>query len=192
MATRLALLCHASTAALRTAGFAGDETLDGPGRRSLEAFPRSVCRADRTWASPARCAAETAAALGLQPGIDPALRDWDHGRWSGRRFADVLATEPDAVAAWLQDPATAPHGGETMLTLIARVGSWLDNQNGTPGRVLAITHASVIRAAIVHAIGAGPGAFRRIDVAPVSLTRLSGADGRWNLVSIGHPAHAVF
>jgi broad specificity phosphatase PhoE len=48
-----------------------------------------------------------------------------------------------------------------------------------------ITHAAVIRAAIVHAIEATPQSFWRIDVAPLSCTRLSGTNGRWNLVSTG-------
>ena len=53
------------------------------------------------------------------------------------------------------------------------------------GATLAVTHASVVRAAIVHALGADPYAFWRIDVAPLSLARLSGRDGRWNLVALG-------
>ena len=51
--------------------------------------------------------------------------------------------------------------------------------------IVAVTHASVIRAAIIHAIEAGPRTFWRIDVAPLSLTRLSGNKGVWTLVSVG-------
>jgi len=71
------------------------------------------------------------------------------------------------------------------LGLIARVGEWLDAHRDEAGKMLAITHASVIRAAIVHAIEAGPESFWRVDVAPLSLARLSGTHSRWNLVSIG-------
>jgi broad specificity phosphatase PhoE len=53
---------------------------------------------------------------------------------------------------------------------------------GTAG---AVTHASVIRAAIVHAIGAELRSFWRIDVAPLSLARLNGGAGRWTLASLG-------
>jgi broad specificity phosphatase PhoE len=66
-----------------------------------------------------------------------------------------------------------------------RVAVWLGEQLATKGKVLAVTHASVIRAAIVHAIEAGPRSFWRIDVAPLSVARLSGHDGRWTLVSLG-------
>jgi broad specificity phosphatase PhoE len=47
-----------------------------------------------------------------------------------------------------------------------------------------VTHASVIRAAIVCALEAEPRSFWRIDIAPLSLTRLSGNHGRWTLVSM--------
>lgn len=113
------------------------------------------------------------------------LRDCDYGRWAGRAFNDVQAQEPDAIAEWLRDPAAAPHGGESILELIARVARWLDLQCAAPERTVAITHAAVIRAAILHAIEAPPQSFWRIDVAPLSLARLSGANGRWNLASLG-------
>ena len=96
----------------------------------------------------------------------------------------MQAEEPDDVAAWLRDPAAAPHGGESLIALIERVATWLDAQAATPGRIVAVTHASVIRAAIVHAMGAAPRCFWRIDVAPLSFTRLSANNGRWTLASL--------
>ena len=116
---------------------------------------------------------------------DPMLRDCNYGRWTGRSLDEVQAQEPDAVAEWLQNPGAAPHGGESVLAVMERVAGWLDAQLASSGVTVAITHASVIRAAILHAIEAGPRSFWRIDVAPLSLTRLSGNNGRWTLVSIG-------
>ncbi len=142
-------------------------------------------RADRYLTSPARRAIETARALNLEAAIEPALRDCDYGRWAGESLEQVQAREPEALAEWLQNPGAAPHGGESMLALMARASAWLDAQQATPGVTLAVTHASVIRAAIVHAIEAEPRSFWRIDVAPLSLTRLNGADGRWTVDSIG-------
>jgi broad specificity phosphatase PhoE len=51
--------------------------------------------------------------------------------------------------------------------------------------VVAVTHASVIRAAIVGAIESEPRSFWRIDIARLSLTKLSGDHGRWTPVSMG-------
>ena len=72
-----------------------------------------------------------------------------------------------------------------MLALIERVATWLDAQKATPGKIVAVTHASVIRAAIVHAIEAGPRSFWHIDVPPLSLTWLSANNGRWVLSALG-------
>jgi broad specificity phosphatase PhoE len=45
----------------------------------------------------------------------------------------------------------------------------------------------VVRAAVVHALGAPLHAFWRIDAAPLSLTELHAADGRWTVTRLNHP-----
>ena len=117
--------------------------------------------------------------------VEPMLRECDYGRWSGRPFDEVQAQEPEAMAEWLRDPEAAPHGGESIVGLIGRVAAWLETQNGMRGKTVAVTHASVIRAAIVHAIETNPRSFWRIDVAPLSVTALSGNAARWTLSAIG-------
>ncbi len=185
MTTRLNLICHASTTAVRTAAFPGDEPLDVHGQKKSAALPRGRLRADRYLTSPALRAIQTANAMKIVAMVEPMLRDCDFGRWSGRTLDEVQAEEPEGVVDWLRDPTAAPHGGESVLALIERVAAWLDAQAAAPGKIVAITHASVIRAAIVHAIEAGPGSFWRIDVAPLSLTRLHANNGRWTLASVG-------
>ena len=155
------------------------------GRQKLAAFPHDLLRADRYLTSPALRATQTAEILKLNAHVEPMLRDCDYCRWMGRSFDEVRTQEPEAVAEWMQNPGAAPHGGESILALMERVATWLDAQSGVSGQTVAVTHASVIRAAIIHAIEAGPRSFWRIDVAPLSLTRLSSNSGRWNLVSIG-------
>jgi broad specificity phosphatase PhoE len=86
----------------------------------------------------------------------------------------------------LRDPAVAPHGGESILHLMQRVAEWLGGEQAHHRRSIVVTHATIIRAAIVYAIEAAPQSFWRIDIAPLSFTRLSGANGRWNLVSAGY------
>jgi broad specificity phosphatase PhoE len=170
---------------VRSWAFPADEPLDPQGLRKLSALSTRRLRADRYLSSPAIRATETAGALKIDAIVEPMLRDCDYGRWTGRPLDEVQAQEPKAIAEWLENPGAAPHGGESLLALMARVSTWLDAQKATPGVTLAVTHAPVIRAAILHAIEAGPRSFWRIDVAPLSLTRLNGADGRWTLVSIG-------
>jgi broad specificity phosphatase PhoE len=184
MTARLRLLCHAATSAVRTSAFPADEAIDAPALQRLAANPLRLGDADRCWTSPALRARQTAQILRLDAAVEPMLRDCDYGRWTGRTLDAVQAQEPDAVAEWLRDPASARHGGESIVALIARVAAWLDAQNAAPGRMVAVTHAAIIRAAIVHAIGAPAESFWRIDIAPMSLTHLTGANGRWNLASI--------
>jgi broad specificity phosphatase PhoE len=181
MTARLTLVCHAATAATRAAAFPADEPVAARSLAQAAALARRIGPTDRAWSSPALCARQTAAALGLDAVAHAALRDCDYGRWSGRRLANVHVEDPHAIAAWRADPAAAPHGGESLAAVLERVGVWLDDCVTGSGKSVAVTHASVIRAAIVHVLDAPAHAFWRIDVAPLSMLDL-GSDGtRWNL-----------
>jgi broad specificity phosphatase PhoE len=93
-----------------------------------------------------------------------------------------MAREPQAVDAWLADPRTAPHGGESLLTFISRVGGWLDTRPAEEGcRIVAVAEPSVIRAALVYALKAPPATYWNLDVHPLSTTTLTGRAGYWNL-----------
>jgi broad specificity phosphatase PhoE len=182
---RLILICHGSTAAVRNSSFPADEPLDEHGKISAAALAGRMPSADRWLTSPELRTRQTAEALGLDAAVEPALRDCDCGAWRGRSFDDVHKCEPEAVAAWLRDPASMPHGGESVLSLMQRVADWLLGEQAHHRRSIVVTHSAIIRAAIVHAIGAPPQSFWRIDIAPLSITRLSGDNNRWNLTSSG-------
>jgi broad specificity phosphatase PhoE len=185
MTARLILICHASTDAVRKSAFPSDEPLDQHGRTEAAALAGRLPHADQSWTSPELRTRQTAEALQLNAIALSALRDCNYGAWQGLRLSDVSARHPQAVSTWLHDPAAAPHGGESLQEFAQRIGEWLDGENVMNRTAIVVTHASVIRAAIVHAIGATPQSFWRIDIAPLSMTRLSGANGRWNLVSAG-------
>ena len=182
MTMRLHLLCSASTASVSAVAFASaDEPLDPRGKESLTGLSGRLPACDLAWCSPTLCARQTADGLALAATIEPLLRDCDFGRWAGRSLTDVEANEPEAVAEWLGNPRTAPHGGESFTDVMKRVGGWMDQMLIQSGSVIAVTHASVIRAAIAHVVGAGPEAFRHIDVGPLTRARLSGGGSRWTL-----------
>jgi broad specificity phosphatase PhoE len=185
MTARLDLLAHGASVATRAARFPNDEALESAAVAALQTLSGQRRFYARVLTSPARAARETAQALGFDAEVEMALRDCDYGRWRGLASKDVAEREPDAFAAWLGDPTAAPHGGESLAALIERVGAWLTQSLARESATLAVTHASVVRAAIVNALGAGSSAFARIDVAPLSLARLSGHAGRWNLVALG-------
>jgi broad specificity phosphatase PhoE len=165
--------------------FADDEPLDAHGLRDATALAGHLPHADRCRASPELRTRQTAEALQLNADMAPMLRDCDYGRWRRRSFDEVNAQEPEAAAAWLRDPSATPHGGESILDLMKRVAEWLAGEQAGHRQSIVVTHATIIRAAIVHAIEAAPQSFWRIDIAPLSITRLSDARGLWNLASAG-------
>lgn len=179
---RLWLIPHAPTAATRGGAFPADEPLDERGRTEAgELSSRTPARFDLL-TSPARSCLGTAAAAGLgPPHAEPALGDCDFGSWAGRGIEQVSAEEPEGFAAWMTDPEARPHGGETLTELAARVGAWLDSQAGLDGGAVAITHAAVVRVAVVHALRAPLDSFWQIEAAPLSVTELHARSGRWRL-----------
>jgi broad specificity phosphatase PhoE len=128
--------------------------------------------------SPALRCRQTADAAGLQPVLEPLLAECDFGSWGGRSMADVSA---DAAERWMADPESSPHGGESLSAFAARVSGWLDEQATAAVRLVAITHAGVIRAAIVHALAAPPRAFWALEASPLRITELVAFDGRWTV-----------
>ncbi|MER6958774.1 MULTISPECIES: histidine phosphatase family protein [unclassified Streptomyces] len=186
MTSRLVLVSPALTAALREARFDDGGPLDDVGLRQARAAAGTLPTAERVWTSPTVRCRETAAALGLDAVDAPGLAALDAGRWRGEALADVGAREPDALAAWLTDPAAAPHGGESVRAVCERVAAWLDTAALQPGRTVAVAEPEVVRAAVVRALGAPESAFWRTDVPPLTAVELSGRSGRWN-VRMGRP-----
>lgn len=181
MTARVMLVSPCANPALRRARFDDGGSLDAAGLRRARAAAGTLPAADRIFVSPSVRCQETAAGLGLPAVALPELAGWAVGRWRGRALAEVAAAEPEAVASWLADPGCAPHGGESLRDLSGRVGGWLDQVGGEPGRVLAVVEPEVVRAAVVHALGAPVRAFWRLDVPPLAATEFSGRGGRWNL-----------
>ena len=93
--------------------------------------------------------------------------------------------EPRKLLSWIKNPSSAPHGGESIPQVMERVASWIREPGRDKIHTVAITHAAVIRAAIVHVIEAQLQSFWRIDVTPLSLTDLRTNGRRWVLRSMG-------
>lgn len=179
---RLTLVSHAMTDAMAAGRFPADEPLNVLGRRQLDP-PPELGRVDVAWCGPELRTRQTAELLGLGAvvEVDERLADVDHGSWRGRDLGDV---GPD-VATWLADPAAAPHGGESVVDVVARVGGWLDSLSERRGRLVAVTHPAVVRAAVLVVLEAPPASFWRIDVAPVGRTAMHLRGRTWTLRSTG-------
>ncbi|MET7933036.1 histidine phosphatase family protein [Streptomyces sp. NPDC005322] len=177
---RITLVTPVVNAALRQVRF-DDAPPDAAAARRAGAAAGALPRHDVMFTAPSQRCRGTAAALELDAAVAPELRDLDVGRWRGRSLDDVGRRTPQEVGEWLADPAVAPHGGESLLELVERVGAWLEAWAGHEGRVLAVAEPAVVRAALVHALALPAQTFWRLDAAPLTATELSGRSGRWNL-----------
>jgi broad specificity phosphatase PhoE len=175
---RLTLVSHAMTDALAAGRFPTDEPLNTAGHRQVDASV-DLGLADVALAAPEKRARQTAELLGLQPTIEPRLADLDCGRWRGNVLGGV---RPAELAVWLTDPNRAPHGGESVTALVSRVRGWLDSVSAKRLRLVAVTHPSVIRAAILVTLEAPPKSFWRIDIAPASRTVMRFRGYTWTLL----------
>jgi broad specificity phosphatase PhoE len=183
---RLHLLAHAATEASRAARFPLDEALDAGGRRAAGELAGRLREPDLLWCAPSgRCRETAALALaGREPDGD-APTGPDPGAWAGRSPTDLAAEDPVALQTWMTDADSGPPGGESLRALVDRVGGWMDGLPGEERSVgLAVVDPPVVRAAVAHALGAGPAGAWRVDVAPLTLAVLTGRGGRWNLRSL--------
>jgi broad specificity phosphatase PhoE len=184
--TRLTLISSAATEAQRRAAFPLDEPLSDREKVKIAALGWNAPAVQRIVSGPERRVLQTAQALGLAGEVDRELCDCDYGAWTGRELSQIESDEPDGLAAWLTNPDAAPHGGESLLKLIARISQWPEGQRDA-GSKLAITHSAVIRSVVLYALQAPPSAFWRIDIAPLSLTDLRFNGRAWTVRAAGCP-----
>ncbi|BBX29047.1 histidine phosphatase family protein [Mycolicibacterium alvei] len=176
---RLTLVSHAMTDATAAGRFPTDEPLNQLGHRQADATVE-LGVVDAAYCGPEKRSRQTAELLGVSAVVEPQLADLDFGGWCG----GVLDRVPPAdLAVWLDDPARAPHGGESVVDLLSRVHGWMDSLASARGRIVAVTHPAVIRAAILVALDAPPKSFWRIDIAPMSRTVMHLRGQAWTLRS---------
>ena len=144
--------------------------------------------------SPRERAVETAEAIAqranLPVEICSALDEVDFGLWTGRAFAE-LAEDP-RWAEWNRDRARArPPGGESMAEAQARIVALLRHVQAThrSGRVVMVTHAEIIRCAVLHCLSRSLDEWPRIEVPTASVAELEVEPRTWTLVSF--PAAAA-
>ena len=157
--------------------FPADEPLSSLGVRQLSEMAGQF-RADVAVCGSELRVRQTAQGLGLRATVEPRLSDLDAGSWRGALLDDIDAAD---IHLWLTDVTAAPPGGESVADLLARIGDWMRSLTEGPARVVAVTHPSVVRAAILVALHAQPSSFWRIDVAPMSRVVLHHRGAGWTL-----------
>ena len=126
----------------------------------------------------ARCRAfaeELAARLALPLEMDTRLMEVGFGEWEGRSAEELLATDPERLARFWNDPLHhAPPGGETLTAFRDRIlAAWEDILARYAGRhVLIVGHAGTIRIAVCHVLDMPLDRLFRIQVPNAGITRI--------------------
>ena len=125
----------------------------------------------RVWAS----AEIIGEALGLAPNAVQDLNEWNVGSWDGHKYVDIKATDPELYKAWSLDPIkNRPPGGESIADVVERVEGRLEHLlNEHSGKKIAlVSHAGIIRALIVRALGMPVDNFWRVNIPTGSITKI--------------------
>jgi probable phosphoglycerate mutase len=98
--------------------------------------------------SPLERARRTAELAGFQPLIDPALLEWDYGRYEGLKTAEIRVERPD----WLLFRDGCPDG-ESPIAIAERVDRLIGRLRALTGTVLLFAHGHILRVLAARWIG---------------------------------------
>ncbi|MBN1178718.1 MAG: histidine phosphatase family protein [Anaerolineae bacterium] len=197
--TTFLLIRHATNDALQNGLLYGRTPgihLNAAGRRQAQALAERLAALELAaiYTSPLERAAETAAPIAARLALDPIvcldLAEGDAGEWTGSPIAEVSQTElwQDMIVHASGVPLP---GGESMWHVQVRMVRAVEAMHAEwPGQtVVVVSHADAIRSLVAHYLGLPLDLFRRLTVAPASITtlRLGGQVPR--LVCLNDTAH---
>nr|WP_231126620.1 bifunctional RNase H/acid phosphatase [Motilibacter aurantiacus] len=158
-----------------------DPGLTERGRAQAEAAARALpgfCGPDRPVAvvsSPLRRARETAEAaaalVGVPVKVEEGFAEASFGEWDGLDLAAVREQWPAQLQAWLDSPAAAPPGGESLDEVGARVKRARDKVIARyAGRtVVVVSHVTPLKQLVRLALDAPAHSLFRMEMTPASL-----------------------
>lgn len=159
----------------------------------------SACRVvNAIYCSPLSRCVRTADIVGNAFRLDavshPGLTDLDYGAWSGLADTEVTRRWPQEAALW----KTAPHalripGGESLQDLAARaVDAFVLLLHAHPrGNIVLVSHDSVIRVLLCHALGLPLSSYDVLAPSPCGISMLACAPGRCTLESFNETQHLL-
>ncbi len=175
----LYLARHAETWFNRVRRMQGNEAhtpLTRAGIAQAEAMGRALARhfeatgepLPQLWSSPAGRARQTAAIVAEHLGtdyfavrIDPRLREIEVGRWEGRDYAEIIATEGEIIDAEHRLFRMPIPGGEHYADIARRLAAWLADAGEGPA--LVISHGMTTR--VLRGMLVGGPAYHGVPVA---------------------------
>ena len=180
--TIVLLIRHARTDAVGAwlAGHTGDVSLNQHGRAQAARLRDRLSRIDlaAVYSSPLQRAIETAGPIAGDRGlrVEPklALMEMNFGEWTGATFEDLASDARWTRFNAYRSMTTAP-GGEHPLDVQARIVRCLEDcRVRHPNQTVAmVTHADVIRLAILHVLGAPLDFIHRLEISPASVTAVA-------------------
>jgi probable phosphomutase (TIGR03848 family) len=191
--TTLLLIRHANTdaAGKRLMGWSRGVHLNERGRREAAALVERLegvpIRA--VYTSPLERCRETAApfarARGLSVSARRGLLEVDYGEWTGRTIADVRRTRLWRVVQHTPSRLRFP-GGESLLDVQARAVAEIERIAVAHPRdvVAVVTHADVVRLALLHFAGMHVDSLHRLHVDTASVSVLVLQEGGVRLVKV--------
>jgi broad specificity phosphatase PhoE len=130
------------------------------------------------WSSDLSRARETAeivgARIGLEPRLDPRLREANRGEWEGHLFIDIKRSDPERFAAWMRaGPNWRFPGGESLQEQQDRVLAALaDVAAAKEPPALVVCHGGSIRVVLCSRDPRGLDAFHDFEVPNVAVVTL--------------------
>jgi probable phosphomutase (TIGR03848 family) len=168
---------HTDTAGKRLTGWSRGVHLNERGRRQAESLVTRLEGVPLTaiYSSPLERCRETAAPLararGLPVRVRKPLLEVDYGDWTGRSIASLRRTKLWRVVQQTPSSMRFP-GGETLVGVQARVVEELDALAAThrAGTIAILTHADVVRLALMHYAAIHLDELQRLVVDPASVS----------------------
>jgi ribonuclease H / adenosylcobalamin/alpha-ribazole phosphatase len=126
--------------------------------------------------SPRRRARHTAGIIAaprdLPVRIVPQMDEVDFGNWSGRSFA-ALAADPQWRRWNRYRSVSRTPAGDCIRDVQLRALKHFESLQAQGGTVVIVTHAEVIRAIALLAMGASIDEYTKVDIAPASVTAIN-------------------
>lgn len=123
--------------------------------------------------------------LAIEPLFDPRLRELDLGDWQGQNWEQVTRDDRQRYRQWLENPIIqAAPGGESFTDLLRRSGAWLASlltSTDEHDTVLAVMHASTLRALLCHSLGLAPARSRNIAADSARASQIRYRDGQFEV-----------
>lgn len=132
-------------------------------------------------------------AVGLEPRIDPELREVDLGAWSGKDHETIARLYPEEWDAWTRGVDVRRGGGETYAELAARVDRAVSRAYAAASEaaVLVVSHGGAIKSYVASVLGLeARGRAALVGVGNTSVTTLRRSEaGLVQLVGWNDMAH---